>query len=46
MGGFQAYNLEPCHATIAKIFYLVRFRIFEPYQRKTMKKPVQNNEKQ
>ena len=26
------YNLEQCHARVSKIFYLVRFRIFEPYQ--------------
>ena len=32
MEGFQIYNLEPCHARVSKIFYLVRFRIFEPYQ--------------
>ena len=32
MEGFQVYNLEPCHARVSKIFYLVRFRIFEPYQ--------------
>ena len=30
MEGFQIYNLEPCHATVSKIFYLARFRIFEP----------------
>ena len=32
MEGFQIYNLEPCHARVSKIFYLVRFRIFDPYQ--------------
>ena len=32
MEGFQIYNLEPCHARVSKIFYLVRFPIFEPYQ--------------
>ena len=29
---FQVFNLEPCHARVSKIVYLVRFRIFEPYQ--------------
>ena len=32
MEGFQIYNLEPCHARFSKIFYLVRFCIFEPSQ--------------
>ena len=32
MEGFQIYNLEPCHARVSKIFHLVRFRIFKPYQ--------------
>ena len=32
MEGFQIYNLEPCHARVSKIFYFVRFPIFEPYQ--------------
>ena len=32
MEGFHIYNLEPCHARVSKIFYLVRFQIFEPYQ--------------
>ena len=32
MEGFQIYNLEQCHARVSNIFYLVRFRIFEPYQ--------------
>ena len=40
MEGFQIYNLEPCHARVSKIFYLVRFRIFEPYQK------LKNNIKQ
>ena len=31
-GSFQIYNWEPCHSRVSKIFYLVRFRIFEPYQ--------------
>ena len=26
------YNLEPCHSRVSKIFYLVRFLFFEPYQ--------------
>ena len=29
---FQIHNLEPCHARVSKILFLVRFRIFEPYQ--------------
>ena len=33
MEGFQIDNLEPCHARVSKIFYLVRFRIFGPYQK-------------
>ena len=34
MEGFHIYryNLEQCHARVSKIFYLVRFRISEPYQ--------------
>ena len=40
-------NLEPCHARVSKIFYLVRFRIFEPYQKlKNNIKQLKNIEKQ
>ena len=47
MEGFQIYNLEPCHARVSKIFYLVRFHIFEPYQRSKNKiKQLKNNEQQ
>ena len=47
MEGFQIYNLEPCHARVSKIFYLVRFRIFEPYQKlKNNIKQLKNIEKQ
>ena len=41
------YNLEPCHARVSKIFYLVRFHIFEPYQKsKNNIKQLKNIEKQ
>ena len=44
---FQIYNLEPCHARVSKISYLVRFRIFEPYQSsKNNIKQLKSNEKQ
>ena len=47
MEGFQIYNLEPCHARVSKIFYLVRFHIFEPYQSsKHNIKQLKNKEKQ
>ena len=32
MEGLQIYNLDPCHARVSKIFYLVRFHVFAPYQ--------------
>ena len=47
MEGFQIYNLEPCHARVSKIFHLVRFCIFKPYQSSKIKlnnwKALKNN---
>ena len=47
--GKNPSNLEPCHSTVSKIFYLVRFHIFEPCQSSKLTlnnwKAMKNNEK-